>query len=1225
MTKLLKASLRKTLVGIVMMTTIFSLSGITALIPVAQAATIVDGDVIQNPSAAGDAQYDVYIVKIAGANKYKRLVLNPQVFASYGHLKWENVKAVTSEEMNSFKTSAMVRVETDPKVLALAPNGDTGSKSWLNVPAADYIAAGGTWDQVYTINAIDAANYAAAGDLTTQAQVVTFLTAGALPGVAATPTPAPSATPVAGGLSVALSSVTPAGTNVPANATAAAADVVMTKVNFTAGATDATITGLKVTRGGLSQNAAISSVKLFDGAAQVGNSQNLNSSNQAAFNNISVLVPAGTTKTLSLAASLTASATYNGNIITLSIANATDITTASTVSGTFPIVGSQFALTTGVTIGTATLYNGSSGTRNTTDLTVDSDAKDVRFTQVKIQAGSGEAITVSQITAIKNGTASNSDVKDIKLVNDTTGATLATLASLNGDGRAVFSNLTGVTATKGNYVELSILATINNSGTGRTIAFDLYDGSAYTIMVTGQTYGFGITPVRSDFCTVTTGVCVAQTINQGYLTVQKSASTPATGNIALGGSAVILAAFDYTAAGEPVNVTSTQLTITPVTGKASEYTNITIYDAAGAAVAGPADGTDTDDGDAQTLTFTDSYQVPVGTTTYTVKANISTAASANDKVTISMPVNTIVAKGANSNKTTHTTSTGSTVPPAAAVTANQMTVQGPALAVVTAATPIVGSVVVNAQDQVFAYIDLNASSSGEDLKITSIKVTDTVTSDPAVYTGINNLELWGAADNTSSSTVARLTTSNSTAVNAATTTFTFLTPLKVKKGTISRLTLKADVISTAGTTHAFKVANTAEDVVVTGYATGSTLTETYSGSGQAQTVASVGTLKVEIGADRPQAAQFVAGTTGNEMMTYKFTTAYEPVDVTDFYIATTSATANADIAGVKLYVNGVQIGVTTGYTLNASGIAHVVLSNGTFVIPKDGSSTLSVKVDLSDKASLTSGASLEIGLGDADGNDGDWGVNGAYSGASKSYLMVATGQASGTAITATNINSTGVSTGLIAASYVEYLYDGVLTVVKNASSPSGTQTAGSNQEVLRLDLTAAGDDIQVDELELCVSGTSTAITGTGDMTIKSSDLGTTYATLTAAAYATYWDAAGSTGSDIPMDPANADGSCSSFGVTGATGVTVGTAATNTIVAFTNTITVGAGTTKIIKVFADTTGAETTKTLQLSVKANGTAGKAATTSGLSWEDVQNNTAVDSALTKNLPVSGGSLLY
>lgn len=1228
MTKSLKASLRKTLVGVVMMTTIFSLSGVAALVPVAQAATIVDGDVIRNPSAAGDAQFDVYIVKLVGANKYKRLVLNPQVFNSYGHLKWENIKTVTTEEMNQYKTSAMVRVETDPKVYALAPNGDAGSKSWLNVPADVYVAAGGAWDQVYVINAVDAANYAAATDLTTQAQVVTFLTAGTLPGGVPTPTP------VAGALSVALSAVTPGSATVPANATAAAADTVMTKVNFTAGSSDATVTGLKVTRSGLSQNAAISSVKLFVDGVQIGTSQSLNSSNQAVFNSLSLTVPAGTTKTVDLAATMAQVATYNGNVMSLSINSASDITTASTVSGTFPVIGNSVTLTSGVTIGTATLANGSSGTRNTTDLTVDPTSTDVRFTQVKITGGSYEAVKVTQVTAVKNGSAANSDIKDIKLVNDTTGATLGTLASLDSNGRAVFSNLS-VSIAKGASVELSVIASMNNSGSGRTIAFDLHDGTAYTVKIVGETYGFGITPTRDNFCAAA-GTCTTQTINQGYLTVSKSASTPATGNIPLGGNSIALAAFDFVAAGEPINVTSTELTITPASnGSAADYTNITIYNAAGVAIAGPLNGSTTAADTAEDIVFTDAYTVPVGTNVYTVRANISSSAVAGEKVTVSMAAghtHGIVAKGATSGKTTYTTSSGTTVPPSAVVTANQLTIQGPALAVVTAATPIAGSVVVNAQDQVFAYIDLNASSSGEDLKVTSVKVTDTLGGGALVYTGLSNLELWGDADNSdSNSTVAKLATSNSTATNAATTTFTFLVPLKIKKGTISRLTLKADVGSnwdtdggTVADTHTFKVANTAEDVVVVGYTTGSAFTETYSGSGQAQTVRSVGTLKVEVGADRPQAAQYVAGTTGNEVMTYKFTSSYEPIDVTDFYIATTGANAKADIAAVKLYVNGTQIGVTNGYVLDNGGDAHIVLDTGTFVVPKDGSSTLSVKIDLSPKAELTSGDTLEIGLGDATGVDTTWGVNGAY--AAGSYLMVATGQNSGTAVTATNIDSVGDGSGNIAASYVEYLYDGVLTIAKNTSSPSSTQSAGSDKEVLRLDLSATGDDITVDELELCVEGTATGVNGTGSVTIKSSDLATTYATLTQAAYDTYWDAVTTVASTYyPMDPGISGGSCMSFGVTGATGVTVGVAATNTIVAFSNTITVAAGTTKTIKVFGDTTGAATTLTLQVNVKANGTSANAATTSGISWEDVENNTAVDSALTKNLPVSGGSMLY
>jgi len=292
MTKSLKASLRKGIVGIVMMTTIFSLSGVAALIPVAQAATIVDGDVIRNPSAAGDAQFDVYIVKLMGANKYKRLVLNPQVFASYGHLKWENVKLVTSEEMNQYKTSAMVRVETDPKVYALAPNGDVGSKSWLNVAAETYVAAGGAWDQVYTINAIDGANYAAAQDLTTSAQVVTFLTTGVLPG---------GVPPITGALNVSLSADTPAsGTLISGTVTAQSGADLM---HFTLTGTG-TVTGVALKRIGVSDDATLSNVYLFDGATRITDAASVSTGGVISFNNSSGLFTVSGTKTISVKSDL---------------------------------------------------------------------------------------------------------------------------------------------------------------------------------------------------------------------------------------------------------------------------------------------------------------------------------------------------------------------------------------------------------------------------------------------------------------------------------------------------------------------------------------------------------------------------------------------------------------------------------------------------------------------------------------------------------------------------------------------------------------------------------------------------------------------------------------------------------------------------------------------------------------------------------------------------------
>lgn len=161
----------------------------------ASASTIPDGAIIKtvdNP--------DVYIVKYNNGKQFRRLVLNPQVFESYGHLKWENLITVTAEVMNSYRISNLVKVENDPKVMALMPNGDIGSKSWLNVAAADFVAVGGDWDSVYQINAIDGANYIPATDLTTRAHVQTFLISNTLPGVITTPTPTifPTPTPVAG-------------------------------------------------------------------------------------------------------------------------------------------------------------------------------------------------------------------------------------------------------------------------------------------------------------------------------------------------------------------------------------------------------------------------------------------------------------------------------------------------------------------------------------------------------------------------------------------------------------------------------------------------------------------------------------------------------------------------------------------------------------------------------------------------------------------------------------------------------------------------------------------------------------------------------------------------------------------------------------------------------------------------------------------------------------------
>ena len=118
----------------------------------AQTPTINDGDLIQ---ATGSS--DVFIVKLVDGKRFKRLILNPAIFESYGHLRWENIKQVPSYVVDSYRTSNLVR-EIYPNgrlvtgtVYALFDQGDSGTKR---------LVQGGSYDSdsVYNINHLEASN-----------------------------------------------------------------------------------------------------------------------------------------------------------------------------------------------------------------------------------------------------------------------------------------------------------------------------------------------------------------------------------------------------------------------------------------------------------------------------------------------------------------------------------------------------------------------------------------------------------------------------------------------------------------------------------------------------------------------------------------------------------------------------------------------------------------------------------------------------------------------------------------------------------------------------------------------------------------------------------------------------------------------------------------------------------------------------------------------------------
>jgi len=134
------------------------MTGVASIVPVS-AQVVVDGSLVK--TADND---DVYIVKIIGSKMFKRLILNPAIFESYGHLSWSNIITVSQATLDSYTTSNMV-IEVTPAgaavngrvyIVTSAAGSDTGTKQWLNVTASEFEAAGLDWDSLYQVNATEA-------------------------------------------------------------------------------------------------------------------------------------------------------------------------------------------------------------------------------------------------------------------------------------------------------------------------------------------------------------------------------------------------------------------------------------------------------------------------------------------------------------------------------------------------------------------------------------------------------------------------------------------------------------------------------------------------------------------------------------------------------------------------------------------------------------------------------------------------------------------------------------------------------------------------------------------------------------------------------------------------------------------------------------------------------------------------------------------------------------
>ncbi|MEK7531318.1 MAG: hypothetical protein AAB545_00060, partial [Patescibacteria group bacterium] len=463
----------------------------------------------------------------------------------------------------------------------------------------------------------------------------------------------------------------------------------------------------------------------------------------------------------------------------------------------------------------------------------------------------------------------------------------------------------------------------------------------------------------------------------------KALSVPAT-NIAVNVPNQVLGGYEVDLKGEPISIQSQVFTIASTTGSGvGLLTNVSLYDANGAVVAGPVDGVQTSTGANQTVTFTDTVTYPVGKHIYTLKGKVASGIGNGG---------TYIVSSTPSTQWTNITgqTTGNTISLSAlstAVTMNTMTVRAAALGLSISTQPVAQTVITGSQGFTYANLVLDASQSGEDVRLTSIPLAMTFAT--MVVTEVTTCQLFDGATslNTGSNVV------NPSGASDADQTFTFDQSLVVSKGIVKTLALKCNLASSVSASDTLSWGiNAAPSITPTGVTSGNSVTETVTASaGQTMTVAASGSYTV-VNDTALLYKMSQAGINGVELARLRFTAgASEDLYLTQIALelGNTASNSPADLLGQKVTLwNGTtQIGTAQFGTASADNATSTLLNPAPLV--KAGESVvITVKGDLSAQNVIegTPGAFLAITY------DGDnVGVNGNYALGASSQSNISSG------------------------------------------------------------------------------------------------------------------------------------------------------------------------------------------------------------------------------------------
>lgn len=756
-------------------------------------------------------------------------------------------------------------------------------------------------------------------------------------------TPPPGTTP--GTLAVSAGSQ-------PANSLAPQGSARVPFTNFTLTNTSGaavTINGITVTRTGLASDGAFAGVVLLDqNGLQIGTPRTFDTNHQATIGETMTL-QAGQSMTFTVAGNMAASLTaYAGQVAALQV---TGINTTSAVSGSLPISGANQTINASLAVGTATISNSSFDPNSAQTKNIGDTA--VKFSGLRVTAGSQEDVRLFSIRWRLNGSASASDISNVMTVVD--GTSYPT--TLSADGRYYTTTIAGgKLMTKGNAVDVYVQGDITGSNSNtRVVEFDLDRPS--DLYIVGQTYGYGITPTASSFTGttpssagthasgfygVTSPYSVAQPLFQGStVTVQGSSVTTIaratevpSANIAVNVPNQALGGFVADIKGEALTVQTMTVNIFGLaTSSSGQITNVTLVDDTGVVLAGPVDASNT------LVTFNNSITLKSGRHVYTIKGKVATGVPNGATYTVNTtPSSWSGITGQQTGNTVAITTANFTM--------NTMTVRGATLNITAAAQPAAQSIVSGGSGVLLANIQLDASQSGEDIRINQLPVNF------SNVAGLSSCQLWNGS--TAVNTGSNVPSSYSTGIN----NFSFDNSLTVPKGTVVTLSVKCSISGsiTSGTYTTGVITSGTQTYTATGVQSGSSLTNnsnlTASTSNSGTQTVGTSSLVVSTDPSSPSFAYAAGGSTGVTVAALKFRGTGEDLTLTELGLAGQSSNISSDVVQATIWNGATQVGTVT-FTSGAS-IATSTLSTPVN-LPKDTDVVLTVKVNVANVGTSQTG------------------------------------------------------------------------------------------------------------------------------------------------------------------------------------------------------------------------------------------------------------------------------